>query len=338
MLTAWALWLVRADRREQDSIGRHLGFASAAFVAYGIVAGAIVSPGSVFPASYPSSETVLSATRMPVEILRMGCAACISMFLSEALVIQAARERDELERRREEFISIVAHDLRSPIAVIDMGAELLERHIGGIEGIDPQRTNRFLQNIKTSARGLERMVRDLLDASRIETSTVALELREVELRALIGGIVDRAGETTRGHRVIAVLPESLPMVRADPLRLEQILVNLLSNAAKYSEPDAEITVETIVRDDEVEIAVTNPGTGLSQQEIGKVFSRFYRSAQHVRRADGLGLGLYIVKGLVQAQGGRVWVDSEVGRYATFRFTVPRSSVRPEVATPTVPAS
>jgi signal transduction histidine kinase len=182
------------------------------------------------------------------------------------------------------------------------------------------------------------MVRDLLDASRIETSTVALELREVELRALIGGIVDRAGETTRGHRVIAVLPESLPMVRADPLRLEQILVNLLSNAAKYSEPDAEITVETIVRDDEVEIAVTNPGTGLSQQEIGKVFSRFYRSAQHVRRADGLGLGLYIVKGLVQAQGGRVWVDSEVGRYATFRFTVPRSSVRPEVATPTVPAS
>src|SRR5262249_28787139 len=154
--------------------------------------------------------------------------------------------------------------------------------------------------IRIAALGLERMIRDLLDASRIETGMLALEACDVDVRSLLDGIVDRARKATAGHAVKLVLPEILPEIHADAIRVEQVLVNLLSNAAKYSAPDSEIVVEAVERPDAIEIAVTNRGNGLSAEEAGKVFSRFYRSKQHVGRIEGLGLGLYIAKGIVDA--------------------------------------
>jgi signal transduction histidine kinase len=325
LLTAWTLWVLR-KRRERDRVGRYLAWASASFVMYAIVSGTIVDAAPMFPASHLNSELFLAVTHIPIEIPRMACALAMALALSEAFVTQAARDRQELERRREEFIAIVAHDLRSPIGVIDLGAEMLAQHLSGLEGVDQQSANRFLRNIRTGAHGLERMVQDLLDVTRIETNQLALETRDVDVRALVTGILDRGGEATRGHSVTACLPEDLPLIHADPMRVEQIVVNVLSNAGKYSTPGSEIVITARAGPDEVEIAVTNQGGGLSQDEIEQVFTRFYRS-ENARHADGLGLGLYIVKGLVEAQGGRIWVESEVGRYATFRFTLPRVDTR-----------
>jgi signal transduction histidine kinase len=173
------------------------------------------------------------------------------------------------------------------------------------------------------------MVRDLLDTSRLETHMLALERRTVELRPLVSEIVERARELMHEHAVRVELPEDLPMVHADPMRVEQVLLNLLSNAAKYSTPATEITVEAKALPTEVELAVTNQGAGLTEWEISRVFSRFYRS-KHARSVEGLGIGLYIAKGLVEAQGGRIWIESEPGRFATFRFTLPRIDAPPEV--------
>lgn len=320
LLTAWTLWVLR-KRRERDRVARYLAWASASFVMYAIVSGLIVGPAPMFPASHLSSELFLAVTHIPIEIPRIACALGMALALSEAFVTQAARDRQELERRREEFIAIVAHDLRSPIGVIDLGAEMLEHSLRGLAGVDQQSANRFLRNIRTGAHGLERMVQDLLDATRIETNQLALNTRDVDVRSLITGILDRAAEATRGRTVTACLPEELPLIHADPMRVEQIVVNLLSNAGKYSTPGSEIVINARAGRGEVEIAVTNQGGGLSQDEIEQVFTRFYRST-HARQADGLGLGLYIVKGLVDAQGGRIWIESEVGRDTTFRFTLP----------------
>jgi signal transduction histidine kinase len=331
LLAARAFWVLRRDRPAGDVIGRYLGWASGIFVAYAILAGIIVGPAPFFPASRVNSSAFLAATHLPVEALRMVCAVGIAVVLSEALVIEVARQQWELARRREEFISVVAHDLRNPIGTIGLSTELLAARLGELDETSRGRATELLQNIRTGAYGLERMVRDLLDASRIETNRLALETCDIDLRSLVSGIVDRVRQATEQHVVTLVVPETLPMVHSDPLRVEQILVNLLSNATKYADPKTEITVEATVHPDELELAVTNRGSGLSPDDMGKVFSRFYRSEQHSRRIDGLGLGLYIAKGLVEAQGGRIWIDSEVGRYATFRFTLPCAGARQAVS-------
>lgn len=327
LLAARVFWVLRRDRPAGDAIGRYLGWASGIFAAYAMFAGIIVVPAPFFPASHINSGAFLAATHLPVEILRTVCAIGISVVLSEALVIEDTRQRRELERRREEFISVVAHDLRNPIVTIDLSTELLAARLGELEATDQLRAVELLQHIRAGTHGLERMVRDLLDASRIETKMLALEMCDVDVRLLVNSVVDRVRQATEQHVVTLVVPKTLPEVHADPLRVEQILVNLLSNAAKYADPGTEITVEATVRPGDIELAVTNRGSGLSPDEIGKVFSRFYRSQQHARSVDGLGLGLYIAKGLVEAQGGRIWIDSEVGRYATFRFTLPCAGAR-----------
>ncbi len=115
----------------------------------------------------------------------------------------------------------------------------------------------------------------------------------------------------------------IPHVQADPDQIEQVLTNLLSNAGKYSYPDTEITVEVEPRPREVMISVTNIGPGVLPEDRDKLFTRFHRTRQaQQEKVPGLGLGLYIAKGLVEAHGGRIWVESEPGKYATFRFTLP----------------
>ncbi|HSD86307.1 MAG TPA: ATP-binding protein [Kofleriaceae bacterium] len=326
LLAAWALWTLRTSHGKR--VGRFLAGGSIAFVVYALAS--VIGPAApFFPASYVSSETFWAVAHFPIEFVRMACAVAIVMFVSEAFVVEAAKERQELSARREEFISIVAHDLRSPIAVIGLGAELIEQQLDA-HAVDSRAIRRSLQSIIRSAQGLERMVRDLLDASRIETQMLALEPRPMDLGPLIVDIVGRASGVVLGHSVRVVIPDRVPQVDADAMRVEQVLFNLLSNAAKYSSADSEIGLEVKVLPREVEVAVTNEGRGLSATEIENVFSRFYRSKEHAGKVEGLGIGLYIAKGLVEAQGGRIWCDSEPGRLTTFHFTLARTDAAREV--------
>lgn len=165
-----------------------------AFVVYAIVAGLIVDPVAFFPASRINSSAFVELTYVPVEVFRLACAVAIAFSLSETLVIEVARQRRELERRREEFISVVAHDLRSPLNSIHLSTELLAARLGEVDAKHRQRATELLQNIRTGTGGLERMIRDLLDASRIETRMLALEASDVDVRSLVSGIVDRASQ------------------------------------------------------------------------------------------------------------------------------------------------
>lgn len=236
------------------------------------------------------------------------------------LVIDDLTPVKQLERLRQEWMSIIAHDLRQPVTVILGYAGQLVRRNREDRG-DPQRA---LDHILASGRQMSRMVNDLLDVSRLEARRLSLEWQLVDLAALVTAVAERMAEVTSGHAIrVSITEESLPTIRADPSRIEQVLGNLLSNAAKYGFADTDIDLVVRRNRYEVVVAVTNRGDGIPPDELPSLFSRFHRPPQiKARGIAGLGLGLYITKGLIEAHGGRIWVESVPGQQTTFSFALP----------------
>jgi len=238
------------------------------------------------------------------------------------VVFQDISGLKELERQREEWTSIVAHDLRQPVAIIAMTVQHLLR-VDRAQA-DPDRERRCLQRIQTASRRLSRMIDDLLDASRIESRRLALMPRMVDLVALTASVVEQTREAAAGS-TIRLIAEGPQMAWVDPDRIQQVLDNLLSNAIKYGEPGREIRVEVADRGTTVEISVTNYGDGIDPERQKLLFSRFVRARPKSERAvPGLGLGLYISRGIVDAHRGCLWVESTPGATTCFHCVLPRA--------------
>jgi signal transduction histidine kinase len=335
--TAVALFGLRRARRalgdEAWQVARLVGAASVAFAAYGFFTGAVVPASDLGPARLLNAQAFAATTHVPVELFRAAAIAAAGLLLSEVFVrTTTAHLRSEVEHLRDEFVALVAHDLRTPLGTVEVGAALLERLDPADRGSD--RESRILGAIRRSVRAMSKMVNDLLDASRVQSRSLAVSPERLELRPLLSRLADWApAATTRGHPVRLVAPDPLPAVMGDPVRVEQVLQNLLSNAGKYSRPGTEIVLEARIDPGEVTISVTNAGAGIRPEDLSRVFARNYRTrAARAGTAPGLGLGLYIARGLVESQGGRIWARSEVGRETTFAFTLRRAPAGPASAT------
>ncbi|XYI02342.1 PAS domain S-box protein [Sorangium sp. So ce1128] len=235
-------------------------------------------------------------------------------------VFQDITSLKELQRQREEWTGVIAHDLRQPIQTIAMASELLRVRLGGLV---PPEGEKQLARIAVSVDRMNRMAEDLLDASRIEARALKLEPRAVALRAQLVEIVEKAAGMTAGHTVRVEIEGELLPVWADAGRLEQIVTNLLSNAAKYGERGREIVVAARASGGAAQIEVKNWGPGIPPASLPLLFKRFTRTPEgEARRVRGVGLGLYITKGLVEAHGGTISVESSPGATTTFRFTLP----------------
>jgi signal transduction histidine kinase len=234
-----------------------------------------------------------------------------------------------LQQLKEEWTSVIAHDLRQPIGVIKMSAELLpDLHVGKMGGDEATIT----QRIRSAANGLARMVDDLLDMSRIEAHRLSLERVWADPRAMVHEAVERLSHVTTGSRVTVTEAGALPQVFVDPVRFDQVVGNLVGNAVKHGDKDGEIRVHAEQHGGEVEISVTNQGGGIEPEQMSRIFTRFGRlKTTRASAAPGLGLGLYIAKGLVEAHGGRMWVDSVPGKTTTFHFTLPSRAAAKEAA-------
>ncbi|MBI2898325.1 MAG: PAS domain S-box protein [Deltaproteobacteria bacterium] len=231
----------------------------------------------------------------------------------------------ELERLREEWATVVAHDLRQPLTAISLSLDLL-RTLRAREPLSATEA-KALARIDSAARGLRRMVDDLSDASRIEAKRLTLEPREVDLARLVVEVCDQSEV-----RCICRVETDGRTAVADPERITQVLTNLLNNAAKYGAAGEPIAVVVTGNDRETEVSVSNRGPGIPGEELPELFDRFKR-ARAVRdaRKEGLGLGLYICKGLIEAHGGRIWVESTPGATTTFHFTLPFGPAKVEHA-------
>jgi len=226
----------------------------------------------------------------------------------------------QLEREREEWAAIVAHDLRQPACAIRLAAEILAR----TEGSDAAK--KAVDRIRKASDRLERMVSDLLDASRIEARRLSVNAGPVDLPPLVAEVIPLV-PGLEGRCRTRLAPDALH-VWADAERVVQVLGNLLSNALKYGDPDTPVELCAERAGEMVRISVTNEGPGIAPDELPRLFSRFARtrSAQS-GPATGLGLGLYICRGLVEAHGGELWAESIPGQQTHFRFTLRAAAER-----------
>ena len=232
---------------------------------------------------------------------------------------QMAQEIRVREEQRDTVVHTVSHDLRNALMIIQGQAQLFLRQLGkaGLKGPEMHGA----EAIVTSAKRMNAMIEDLVDSARLESGQLRLEKRPVDLNAFVSDLLHRAKEAMDVGRVKVDIPAELPTVLADPNRLERILTNLLTNALKYSPLETEVLFRAESTNKEVLVSVSDRGIGIAPEDIPNLFQRYYR-AKGARKAEGLGLGLYITKMLVEAHGGRIWVESELGRGSTFYFTLP----------------
>lgn len=225
----------------------------------------------------------------------------------------------QIEQLREEFAAVVAHDLRNPIQAMLFQFDVLLRESREGEVRVPVST---LERLKRGGEHLAQMVNDLLDASRVEVSRLALAPQAVALPEAVTALIERIRPTLGAHPIETEIERDPLPVKADPGRLDQILTNLIENAAKYSEERAPISVHVRQSAGGAEVSVRDRGHGIAPEELRRLFDRFYQSKRAREKKTGLGLGLYITKGLVEAHHGRIEVQSEVGRGSTFTVWLP----------------
>jgi two-component system phosphate regulon sensor histidine kinase PhoR len=235
------------------------------------------------------------------------------------LLAQDLTQVRKLEAVRRDFISNVSHELRTPLASLKALTETLQH--GALS--DPEAGPRFLERIHTEVDALTQMTQELLDLSRIESGQVQLNFEIISPRILLYAAADRMkAQAERANIKLNVLTEDgLPTIRADKTRLEQVLVNLIHNAVKFTKPGGEITLEAEAVDGGVRCAVRDTGIGIPAESLSRIFERFYR-VDSSRTGSGTGLGLSISRHIVEAHGGKIWAESEEGRGSTFYFSLP----------------
>jgi len=237
-------------------------------------------------------------------------------------VLHDVTELMHLEEVRRDFVANASHELQTPLAAIRGFAETLLSS-GSLSEEDRRQ---YLEVIERNACRLSNIVRDLLELSTLESHKQRLDLVAVDVAKLAEDLVRDAGPRFAEHRLrVQVRAEGDVTAQADPRALEQVLTNLLDNAIKYTEPGGEIGVEITADARCVRVALRDSGIGIPQQDLGRVFERFYRVDKARSRAlGGTGLGLSIVKHLVQGMGGEIRVESELGVGSSFVFSLPRA--------------
>ncbi|MDT5123211.1 MAG: hypothetical protein QOC96_2693 [Acidobacteriota bacterium] len=227
----------------------------------------------------------------------------------------------ELSEMREEFLALTTHDLRSPLTVISGVISFFTS--GRLGELSPEQQN-MVAMMERNTQSLIELVNDLLDASKLESGTMRLETAVIDLRS----VIDELRETMlpmakeKGIELVETFPDNLPRVEADRAKLRRILVNLLSNALKFTPKGGRVEVRAEQLDGHINIAVSDTGVGIAPEDVARLFDKYEQARSRATRGEkGTGLGLYITKQLVELHSSEIKVKSEIGKGSTFSFTL-----------------
>ena len=235
------------------------------------------------------------------------------------VVVRDAGEEMKAEQIKRDFVSMVSHELRSPLTPL---RGFLSSLVEGTVDDAPEKRQEYYRIMLRQAQRLERVVNDMLDASLIEAGGLVVDLQPVSLDRVLSRLVKEFREQHPDRPIVLRDPDRSTIVFADPFRVEQVVLNLLSNAHKYTPAALPIRVSTVACEGSVTIAVRDHGEGIAPEHREMIFDRFYRVQDGSAAGQpGTGLGLYIARTLVEAMSGRIWVDSELGAGTTFSFSL-----------------
>ncbi len=231
---------------------------------------------------------------------------------------QQAHLQIEAERLRNSLLSSVSHDLRTPLSVITGSASAL---LESGSTLTPEARRDLIETVHEEAHRLNRLVRNLLDMTRLESGAVKVTKEWQEIEGVVGAALSRLDDQLRGRRVDVRFPPNLPLVPIDGVLVEQVFINLLENAAKYTPPGSPIEISAHPDERGLVVEITDEGPGIPKEFVDKIFEKFYRLPRE-HGGGGAGLGLAICRGIVEAHGGRIWADNREDGGAVFRFTIP----------------
>lgn len=247
----------------------------------------------------------------------------VSTAIHNALLLEAAsraRTLEEIDRLRTALLASVSHELRTPLTSIKgIASTLLQPDIQW----DDETRMDLLKSLDRSTDRLTRIVDDLMDMSQLEAGVMRMDKREVSVSAIVSQLEGQLRDMAPEHDLVIEVPSSMPLVYGDEVRIGQVIINLVANAVAYSEEGTSIVLAARHVDEGIIVSVEDMGVGIPREDLDNVFNRFYRlqSTAHRYKA-GSGLGLSISKGIIEAHGGRIWVESRVGQGSKFSFSLP----------------
>jgi len=243
--------------------------------------------------------------------------------IASRTVLTDITEHKKLDQLKDDFIGLVSHELRSPMTVI-MGA--INTVLSEGDYLSEEETRQLLKDAALESETLSHLLGNLLELSRVQAERLVLHAEAIDVKKVIQDAIEGVERQSSAHRFVVSTPQKLPPVYADPLRLERILYNLLENAVKYSPQGGEVKVTVKPDKEQLVIGVSDRGVGISPADQSRLFAPFQRLEEsRPGGVRGVGLGLLVCQRLVEAHGGRIWVESEPGRGSTFFFTLPLQS-------------
>lgn len=266
----------------------------------------------------------LRPSSLVVSMARQIASAVERALLSEEK--QTAQIEAETERIRNAVLSSVSHDLRSPLAVIAAAASTLVEH-GGRLG-EPARAE-MSRIINDEARRLNELLKSLLDVTRLQSGGLKVNREWESLEEVVGSVLRRVDGRSKSHHLRTNIPSDLPLLQLDAILVEQALLNLVDNAFKHAFTEQAVEIDAASRVDEVIVSVIDHGRGIGDDDVTKIFDKFYRADDAA--GGGLGLGLTIARGIIQVHGGRIWAHHTAGGGLTVQFTLPLSPTPPRMA-------
>ena len=266
------------------------------------------------------------ATELLTTFATQAAIAIRNVDLVNALQARSA-EVEVASRHKSEFLASMSHELRTPLnAVIGFSEVLLERMFGDLN----DRQEEYLRDIWSSGKHLLELLNEILDLSKVEAGQMTLEPTEFSLQEALGHGLALVRERAARHGIrlgLEVAPDVGP-VRADELRIKQVIVNLLSNAVKFTPDGGRVDVRASTGGSEVLVTVADTGTGVAAEDRERIFESFQQGGRRASTTEGTGLGLTLSKRIVELHGGRIWVDSELGEGSTFGFAIPAGTPAP----------
>jgi len=244
----------------------------------------------------------------------------------ETLMAMAGQAAVAIENARlfqqSDFVSEMVHELRTPLMALVALSELLSR-----PDLPAEKLDEFAQTIQKEAKRLTKMTSSFLELSRLESGRVRLKHEPVDLRQIVQDtvMVQQPQAAERGIAITLELPDNLPSLMGDQDRVRQVMLNLISNAIKYNRPEGTITISAALQDKVIQVCVRDTGKGIPPEAVKNLFKRFYRVPDTEGYTTGTGLGLSITQRIIQEHGGRIWLESELGKGSCFLFTLPLPS-------------